>query len=274
MGARIPRIIRQEVLRLWLQGIPRDENAKINHVSNGTVTNIVREDTAYDPELLLLREVAVLFRRDGMQLTEIAHSIRIHGVLHNLGLNDEEKVEAFLENLDIYCFKSGLKDIEFIDTINYISCLLRNLEINLDHLPSYIQHKIKEINDIELKQNIVLKKYDSTMEALEQYMTNKPLIDKIYALENQLDNVTKERNSLQQKISKMETENFLLETAYGVPEYELGLVNRKLDKPIHARELFDMAKEIFEKPSKYIEALKLIREQHQCEKNNSEMNPS
>ena len=46
MGARIPRIIRQEILRLWLQGMPRDENAKINHVGYGTVTNVVNEATA------------------------------------------------------------------------------------------------------------------------------------------------------------------------------------------------------------------------------------
>ncbi|HJT49302.1 MAG TPA: hypothetical protein VJ729_14050 [Nitrososphaeraceae archaeon] len=274
MGARIPRIIRQEILRRWLQGMPRDENAKINHVSNGTVTNVIKEATVYDPQLLLLREVAVLFRSEDVQITEIAHSLRIHRVLHHIGLNDEEKVESFLENLDIYCFKSGLKDVEFIDKINQISCLLRNLEIDLDHLPSYIGHKIKEINDLQLKQTIVLKKYDATMEALEQYMTDKPSVDKIHVLENQLNNVTNERNSLQQRISKMETDNFLLETAYGVPEYELDLVNRKLDKPIHAEELLDISKEIFEKPSKHIEALKLIREQHQCEKNTSEKNPS
>ncbi|HJT48046.1 MAG TPA: hypothetical protein VJ729_07660 [Nitrososphaeraceae archaeon] len=259
MGARIPRMIRQEILGLWLQGIPRDENAKINQVSNGTVTNVIKEATVYDPGLLLMREVAVLIRKDGMQLTEVAHSIRIHRVLHNLGLNDEEKVESFLENLNTHCFKSGLKDAEFIDNINRISCLLCNLKINLSQLPSYLQHKIKEINDIELKEKIVLKKYGATMKDLEQYGKDKPLIDKTHALENQLNNVTKERNSLQQRISKMETDNFLLNTAYGVPEYELDLANRKLDKPIHAAELLDIAKEIFEKPSKHIEALKLMR---------------
>ena len=131
MGAGIPRRIRQDVVKQWLNGISRDENAKINGIGHGSVTNIIKEALQFDPELLLLRQVAVIFRKQDLQLTEVASSIRIHRILHNMGLEEEEKVEAFLENLSIHCFKSGLRDNEFIDIINYVSSLLQNLKVRL-----------------------------------------------------------------------------------------------------------------------------------------------
>jgi hypothetical protein len=97
-------------------------------VSNGTVTNIIKEATTHHPELLLQREVAVLFRKEDMQLSEVADTIRIHRIL---------------------------RDLEFIAEINRISCLLHNLKINLEQLPSYIQQKIKGIDDIEPKETLV-----------------------------------------------------------------------------------------------------------------------
>jgi hypothetical protein len=65
----------------------------------------------------------------------------------------------------------------------------------------------------------------------------------------------------------MESEKFLLNNAYGVSEREMELTNHVLHKPLDATELFDMAKGIFENPSKYLGALKLIMEYHRRKKN-------
>ena len=86
--------------------------------------------------------------------------------------------------------------------------MLLNLRINLREAPSYIQQKIKEINDFELKEKLVLEKYGSTMQNLEQYIKDQSLFEKSRALENQLSNEKQKNNSLQNKLSKMQSENF------------------------------------------------------------------
>jgi hypothetical protein len=220
--------------------------------------------------------VATIIRKENMQLTEVASCIRLQRILNRIGL-DQDKVEAFLENLSVHCFKSGLKEHEFIDRVNYICSLLDNLEMRLEQLPSYISkkneqlnRKRKEIEDIELKEKLVIEKYGATMEQLEQYMQDKPLVDKNHALETKLKKITKQRDFVLEELSVKESEDFLFKDVF-VSEHELETVSKELDTPLDAQELYTMTRELFAQPSKYIDIIKLFREHKSNKKEVSDL---
>jgi len=49
-----------------------------------------------------------MLKREGADVNTFASSIRLQRKLEQEGLN-EEQIESFVENIDIHCFKHGLK---------------------------------------------------------------------------------------------------------------------------------------------------------------------
>ena len=100
----------------------------------------------------------------------------------------EDLVESFIENINIHCFKRRLIAGEFINIINKVSALSKNLGIPVEQLPDYIKKKSElekvkgETEDAEIKQLQVLQHYNVTMDDLEEYKRNIPLIDHIKQL--------------------------------------------------------------------------------------------
>jgi wobble nucleotide-excising tRNase len=88
-----------------------------------------------------------MLKREGVDVNSFASSIRLQRKLDEKGLN-EERIESFVENMDVHCFKRDLKPEEFVNTINKVSVLSDNLEISVDELPEYVnqeQERLKEI---------------------------------------------------------------------------------------------------------------------------------
>ena len=59
MGGKIPRPIRLQVIRAWLEGKFRDKIALELEISTGAVSSIIEDFRRDDPQFDLLREVAV-----------------------------------------------------------------------------------------------------------------------------------------------------------------------------------------------------------------------
>ncbi len=43
MKPKVPKSIRERVIKQWLQGIPRDEISKDNDIGAGTVSDIIKD---------------------------------------------------------------------------------------------------------------------------------------------------------------------------------------------------------------------------------------
>ena len=89
---------------------------------------------------------------------------------------------------------------QFVNIIDSIFDLLKNLAIPLDKLPDYIMQKelerIKveeEVKDIEMKKHQVLQNYNITMADLEEYKRKEPLINYIRKLEYRLEEVERQK---------------------------------------------------------------------------------
>src|SRR5215218_5281459 len=175
MKPKVPRSIRERVIKQWLLGMSRDEIAKDNDIGSETVTAIIKDAKQEIPDIDLLREVALVLKKYDLDLSVFVPSIRIKNKLVEMGLN-EDQVETLIENINIHCFKHGLTGEEFLDIVNNVCSLLDNLEMPLDQLPNHImQEQLEleqvrgEMEDVKLKEDKVLQHYNVTMNVLEEY---------------------------------------------------------------------------------------------------------
>ena len=185
MEPRVPKSIKQQVIKQWLQGTSRDQIAKDNGISAGTVSAIIKDAKQEIPDIDLLREVALLLKNEDLDLSVLADSIRLKNKIDEMDLS-EDLVESFIENINIHSFKRGMKAEEFINIINNVSVLSEKQGMPLDQLPNYlIQKELEvekmngEIKDVKMKKHLVLQNYGITMNDLDEYKSNKPLIDYI-----------------------------------------------------------------------------------------------
>ena len=119
----------------------------------------------------------------------------------------EDLVESFIENINIHCFKRKLTAEEFVDIIDKTIALSQKLGIPVDHLPHHITQRKLELEkverkteDAEIKLLQVLDHYNVTMNDLEEYKKNRPLINRIKQLEGQIEKTKRERDYYAQQL--------------------------------------------------------------------------
>jgi hypothetical protein len=98
MKPKVPRSIRERVIKQWLIGMSRDEIAKDNDIGAGTVTAIIKDAKQEIPDIDLLREVALVLKKYGLDLSVFAQSIRLKNKLDKMDLN-EDQIETLIEKL-------------------------------------------------------------------------------------------------------------------------------------------------------------------------------
>ena len=114
MGQKVPSAIKEKVINAWLEAKPRNIIADETEISYGSVTNIIaavkRESTK---DIDFLRAVADLLKKNNIDLTYFASSIRLKNRLNNLKLN-EIQADSFLEDIAIHCFKEEIDPKTFL----------------------------------------------------------------------------------------------------------------------------------------------------------------
>jgi hypothetical protein len=128
------------VVQQWLEGKTRDQIARDNGQSSGTVTNIItewRKNLGY-PIAEDLRELAVTLRRLRMDPSSSALGARVASMMKTLGL-DEEEFHQFMSVVYKDCITLGVKR----DKISYyIRELLELCEnIPFSEIPDYIEQQ-------------------------------------------------------------------------------------------------------------------------------------
>jgi chromosome segregation ATPase len=218
MPAKIPKSIRERVIKQWLQGMSRDEIAKDNDIGAGTVSVIIKDAKQEIPDIDLLRAVALVLKKHDSNLSVFAPSIRIKNKLDEMGVS-EDKIDSLIDNSNIHCFKRGLTADEYFNNVDKVCALSDNLEMSLDEMPSYIvqqelelQKVEKETEDAKVKQRQVLQHYDVTMDELQEFRRDKPLIDHIRKLEKKLEEAVEEKNYLIEELASKESEIETLES--------------------------------------------------------------
>jgi hypothetical protein len=205
MGGKIPRPIRLQVIRAWLEGKSRDKIAQELEISTGAVSSIIEDFRGDDPQFDLLREVAVKIKNQNMDIQSFAPLVRVYDVLREKGLLTgitgqetlelmQNRMEAIIVALEVFCFKQEQLSIEdFVSLITNMYNAADKLGISLDRFPAYItelKDRIdalrKEIDQIEAKKQDALRDHGMTLELLQEYNANKPFLLRIQNLKQQL----------------------------------------------------------------------------------------
>jgi transposase-like protein len=71
MGGKIPRPIKLQAIRLWLEGKSRDKIAEEIGISTGVVSSITKDFRRDDPYFDLLRETAVKIKNLNMDIQSL-----------------------------------------------------------------------------------------------------------------------------------------------------------------------------------------------------------
>jgi len=226
MPAKIPKSIREQVLKQWLQGMSRDQIAKDNDVGAGTVSSIIKDAKQEIPDIDLLRQGALVLKKNDLNMSVFAASIRIKNKLDGMGLN-EDQIDSLIDNADTHCFKRGLTGEKYFNNVDKVCALSDNLKMPLDQLPNYITQQELELEKVEkqtedakLKQRQVLQRYNVTMDELQEFIRDKPSIDHIKKLEKKLEEAEEEINYLTKELASKESEIELLKSKPTSSEYE------------------------------------------------------
>lgn len=289
MGGKIPRPIRVQVIRAWLEGKSRDKIVQELDISAGAVSSIINDSRKEDSEFDLLRSVAVKIKKQNMEVESFASLVRLNEVLREKGLLTgitrqrypevmQNRLEALIVSLEVLCFKGELPIEDFVSLMTNMYNTAEKLGISLDKFPTYItelRDKIdaerKELDQLEANKQEALKDFNMTLESLQEYNANKPFIIKIRNLEQQLADA---EEKIRKGEEELENERFWNEfeeqytwrvSVEEINNASLGLGlstigNFDRNPSLSVSDLKKWVKDVFYHPSKYVGVIRQMRD--------------
>jgi hypothetical protein len=301
MGSKIPREIRLEVIRKWLEGKTRDLIAGELEIGSGTVSEIVKEYRRGDLDADLLREVALNLKDRRLDIQSFAPLVRLREVLEQKewlqgvrpGQQQEEendddneidrivekKMESFIVSIEVFCFKQNLPLRQFFDLVYNLYLAAEKLDIPLESFPSHIEelkarieNLLEQIRYFESEKQIALERSQTTERLLEEFNRSRPIFDENQKLEQELEQITKERDKYKmeldhERIWKRKEEEY----EWSIPIPELAKANKDLgfrtgpyskQVLLNPKYLKEMVLDLCHHPSKYVEVIGKLMEQH------------
>jgi len=143
----------------------------------------------------LLREAALLLKKEGLDMTLLLSSVRLRQRLEEMGLN-EMQIDSLVETIDVHCFRRGIAVEQFVDTIQEISALLDSLEIPVNELPKFIAKEKEELEtlkqvvmDTKSKTRKLLQSVDITLDILVEYDIDKGKLQNYETMEKKVNDI-------------------------------------------------------------------------------------
>ena len=272
MGIKTPHAVKSRVLKEWIQGISRDQIASNNEIGAGTVTSIIQQTKNNHPyyDIDLIRELALKLKKENLDLNYFAPAVRLKKLLDRLEMTEED-VEAFLEEINIHCFKKNINKKEFISKIDEVWKIVKRLDVSIFNIPIYIQKLKKELGDLEkatiTKESQIKQKtqeYNTTIEDIKKYRLNKPLVDKINILESKLLDKNIENDKLKEELLECQAKFLDWPNSKSISESEFIAANKRLpeNNPMDMEELSKITDEIYYFPGRNVDIIKLMRERY------------
>jgi transcriptional regulator with XRE-family HTH domain len=290
MGGKIPRPIRVQAIKAWLEGKSRDKIAEEIGISTGAVSSIIKDFRRDDPHFDLLRETAVKIKNLNMDIQSFAPLVRVYEVLREKELLTgiigqeslelmQDRMEALIVALEVFCFKKEQLSIEdFVSLITNMYNTADKLGVPLDRLPAHITElgdRIDalrgELDQLETKKQDALRENEATAELLQEYNANKPLIQQLRKLRQQV--AEKEEEAREAK-NELETEKLFEIVGEQITwrvsleeldEASIGLglsrtYNIDNNPHLEVRDLREWVMDVFYHPNKYVNPLRQIRD--------------
>jgi transcriptional regulator with XRE-family HTH domain len=290
MGGKIPRPIRVQAIKAWLEGKSRDKIAEELGISTGAVSSIIKDFRRDDPHFDLLRETAVKIKNLNMDIQSFAPLVRVYEVLREKELLTgiigqeslelmQDRMEALIVALEVFCFKKEQLSIEdFVSLITNMYNTADKLGVPLGRLPAHITElgdRIDalrgELDQLETKKQDALRVNEATAELLQEYNANKPFLQQIRKLRQQVaekeEEVRGAKNELEtEKLFEIVGEQITWRVSLEeLDEASIGLglsrtYNIDNNPHLEVRDLREWVMDVFSHPNKYINPLRQIRD--------------
>lgn len=117
----------------------------------------------------MLREVDLILKKKDLDLSVLASSIRLKNKIDEMMNLNEDHIESFIENINIHCFKRGLKAEDFVNIIDKTVALSQNLGMPVDQMANYITKRVR-VRETEWRNRRCKSKTTSDIRRL-QYIT-------------------------------------------------------------------------------------------------------
>jgi len=244
MGAKIPREIRLQVIRKWLEGVSRDLIAHQLHIGAGTVSGIIKELREGFDDVDLLREVALNLKDRGLDIESFAPLVRLKHVLEEVGWisgaglgqeviegnrNEEygsgnisnygydheidqfveKKMESLIMSLEAFCYQQNLSVKQFFDFIHSMYLTAEKLGIPLVYVADYI--KEQEVHVKNIKESI--KYWEEEVQAMyEKYNTTEKSLKEFQLSRSLFDDNQELKLKLEQVTKERDKYKFDLES--------------------------------------------------------------
>jgi hypothetical protein len=199
-----------------------------------------------------------------------------------MGLNKEENskvqiqdiehnIEPLIVNLAVFCFKRGLSIDKFVDVIENMLSLEHKTKIPFDQLPDQLLQQQRDLESIEKekqeikhKKRLLLIEYNTTIDTLEEYKTNRPSYEKYIKLKKELEEIKRQRNLLQSRIYELEVKIWMMKYDWKIPTGDIDLINSNYNSrsKLTEEQLLKMAKDLVNHPRKYVDIICSIKERY------------
>jgi len=172
-----------QITRMYLSGFSQEEISIELNVSEGTVNAMIQEVCASNDMLKLQHEVAVVLKKSGLSIKELASNMAFVNAIKKLGF-EQNKIDLILKAIDSLCLQDGTLEPDTVATLltQTFDLILKN-QISLAELPKEIVRIYSGLNELneEIKQtkkslselknqrNKALAEYRLTLKELENF---------------------------------------------------------------------------------------------------------
>jgi len=200
MPASLPTETIAAIVLLFLQGITRDEIADTLKISQGTVSNQLRnlKNTIGEPAFNILKELGKYLQQNNVSFDDAIIGFHVKALLKKLGI-DVEKIKDFVEGFYAACVQNGVQPTVAITTVKRIIDIEKDAQIPFEELPQKYQNILDQIKTSEdtlatLNETIAKTKKDKTVMV-------KELNEKITQLEQMYENLYQKYHVSVQKLN-------------------------------------------------------------------------
>ena len=171
----IPPAIKAEVIKKYLEGNSIPQISKLAGVSVGSVHAITTEESKKDNSILYIREIAKMFNKNNLEVSDVISGVRLHNKIKQVGLSCIF-FENFLESTNTESYRIEMEHEKFLDNIKRIIELEGKYQLKTEDIPSFIEKKVdehKQLTDdilgLDRSMDKLYEKYDTTQSKLKEY---------------------------------------------------------------------------------------------------------
>jgi len=137
-----------QITRMSLNGLPQEVISHELHISEGTVNTIMKELIASDETLTLQHEIAVVSKKTGMSIKQLASNLSFFNAMKRIGF-EENKIQLFARALDsIFSQDQSLVPETAANLVFQVCNFIVKNGITLDKLNDEVERKYCELNKL------------------------------------------------------------------------------------------------------------------------------